>query len=665
MSEEEILYTDSAIRDRLVGVIQSRKETINTLTKLKPTSILTVNVNDSEFIDYYLSDPVRFRAEYKKAVFSILSEVYPDIEVELTFNALKIEFTTDETILLHDINPQDHENSPISFNCDIVAGDSWKTYTKSCKVVCPKCDNEYESRADFDKSLPSVFCSYAGCKKAKCDIKRETIITGYVQTIVIQEPIEEAKFNNSVSFEAKIYDSHVGSAFPGQKKLMTGIFHSRPGKDNENDIFIEITSMVDKVSTEPLLPTIAELEKYKSDSIKGGYCDKLIDSFAPTIYANQLYKDMKLAMMLQLVGGKKGAKRANINQILVGDPSMAKSVMLQYAKSVTQLSLYTSGKGSTSAGLTIGIVTLDSGRKVAMAGVLPICSGGFAMIDEFDKMTANDRSAIHEAMEQQTTSIAKAGIIMSLPTKTSILAAANPIGGKYDPESSLSDNLQLTATILSRFDLIWLIVDKVDENYDDLKANHILNDFFDEETNQEDVYLNVEQMTAYLNHARDLEPKINKDLIKEAKKLYHTLRRASKGNEGLAVGTRQLEGIMRLAYAHAKLMLRDEVTSEDLEIVTNLLKSSYKSLNVDLDKGESIQNQFVGKADSKEIAIHKVMRLCMNENDLFKSKEFIEKLIETGKFTKHEAQKVMSDLERANEIVMKGSGVWKKSVEVL
>jgi len=659
---EETTYTDSAMRDRLQAVIEGNKEIFNTISRLNKNSIVYVNVNDPDYIDYYLSDSMKFRQEYLKAVHSILSQVYPDIDAPTTFKDIRIEFTTDDTILLHDINPVDHENSPISFNCEIIAGDTWKTYIKKAMFVCPKCDSSHEGKADFDKSLPTILCSYeSGCKKAKCVIDKTTMVTGYVQTLVIQESLEEARHNNPVSFEAKIYDGHVGTAFPGQKKKMTGIFHSRIGKDNENDIFIEITSMMDIESTEPLLPSKEDLEKYYTSSKLPDHCTKLVDSFAPTIYSNQLYKDMKLSILLQLVGGKKGKKRADINQILVGDPSMAKSVMLQFAKSITQKSLYTSGKGSTSAGLTIGIVTLDSGRKVAMAGVLPICSGGFAMIDEFDKISSNDRSAIHEAMEQQTTSIAKAGIIMSLPTKTSILAAANPIGGKYDQEESLADNLNLTATILSRFDLIWLIVDRVDENFDDLKANHIINDFIDEDENETDVYLDVNELTAYLNHARGLTPTISEELRTEAKKLYHSLRKASKSNDGLAVGTRQLEGIMRLAYAHAKLMLKDKVDSDDLKVVTGLLKSAYKSLNVDLDKGESIQDQLVNKKDSKMMAVHKTWRLCEDENGVVKSKEFVDRLIETGMFDKSHAQGVLAKMEKECEIKMEGGGKWKKT----
>ena len=661
MSNEQTTYTESAMKDAIVGVIESDPLNFKTIRQLKPNSKISVNVSDSPFVDYYLSDSTKFRAEYRNAIYTILGQIYPDLEIDVTFKDIVINFTASKTILLHDINPTDHENSPISFNCDIIAGDSWKTYIKTAKGVCPKCSRTHEFKADFDKSLPSVLCNNRGCKFCKIEIDKKTIITGYVQTLVIQEPLEEAKFNNPVTFEAKIYDSDVGEAFPGQKKKMTGIFHSRIGKENENEIFLEITSMEDKEIVTTLMPSNEERIEYQKASKITGFCDKLIESFAPSVYANQQYKDMKLSILLQLVGGKKGNKRADINQILVGDPSMAKSVMLQFANKITQKSLYTSGKGSTSAGLTIGIVTLDSGRKVAMAGVLPLCSGGFAMIDEFDKMSPNDRSAIHEAMEQQTTSIAKAGIIMSLPTKTSILAAANPIGGKYDEDSSLSDNLHLTATILSRFDLIWLIVDKVDETYDELKADHIINDFFDEELNVRDTYLDIEHLTAYLNYARGLEPEVSEELRVEAKRLYRTLRNAAKESTGLAVGTRQLEGIMRLTYAHAKLMLKDKAGVSDLRIVTKLLKSAYKSLHVDLDNGETMHDQFVTKADSKEAAIHKTWRLCEDSEGLVKGTEYIAALTETKKFTRAEAGGVLAHMSKESEIYTPKGGYWKKS----
>lgn len=658
---ENTVYTDSGMRDRLVSILQNDSELFKTIESLKPNSKILIDVSDKKYIDYFLSNAEQFRTEIRKAIYSLLGEIYPDLHIESTFEPLKVEFTTSTTILLHDINPENHENTPIAFNCEIIAGDSWKTYIKSAKGVCPKCHKTYNVKADFDKSITDILCESVGCKFSKVPIDKKTIVTGYVQTLVIQEPLEEAKHNNPVNFEAKIYDKDVGNAFPGQKKHMTGIFHSKIGKENEHDIFIEITSMNDMESDEILMPTDEEINKYKADSKNDDYCSKLIGSFAPTIYSNKLYEDIKLSILLQLVGGKIGVKRSDSNQLLVGDPSMAKSVLLQFAKSVTQKSLYTSGKGSTSAGLTIGIVTLDSGRKVAMAGVLPICNNGFAMIDEFDKMSQNDRSSIHEAMEQQTTSIAKAGIIMTLPTKTSILAAANPIGGKYDEESSIVDNINLPATILSRFDLIWLIVDKVDETYDELKADHILNDFMDEDLNSKDIYLDVPHLTAYLNYARTLTPKISESFRGKVKLLYRNLRTSSKSSKGLAIGTRQLEGIMRLTYAHAKLMLKDEVDDEDLRVVTSLLKSAYKTLNLDLDKGESPEDKMVSASDSKEVIIRKSIRLCENENGFFTGKEFKNKLVESGRFSSEEANIIFLQLQNKCEIFNQEGNLWKRS----
>jgi len=348
MSEQtsKVTYTDSAMKDAIVKVIETDKNIFKTIKHLNQNSKLTVNVSKPEYVDYYLTNSTQFREQYRQAVYTILTQIYPDIETSATFKDLAILFTVDATILLHDINPTDHENSPITFNCDVIAGDSWKTYIKKAKGVCPRCHRDYEFKADFDKSLPNMICDNRGCKFCKIDIDKKTIITGYVQTLVIQEPLDESKFNNPVIFEAKIYDSDVGSAFPGQKKKVTGIFHSRIGKDNENDIFIEITAMEDTETVDPISLTQEKLENCIKDSKLTGYCDKLISSFAPSIYSNQQYKDMKLAILLQLVGGKKGNKRADINQILVGDPSMAKSVMLKFAESITGLLNLDSSNGS-------------------------------------------------------------------------------------------------------------------------------------------------------------------------------------------------------------------------------------------------------------------------------------------------------------------------------
>ena len=171
-----------------------------------------------------------------------------------------------------------------------------------------------------------------------------------------------------------------------------------------------------------VLPTPDEIVKLRKESQEPDFIKKLIDSYAPDIYG---YDDIKLSCLLQLVGGVASKKRADINLLLVGDPSMAKSELLKYGHEITLNSIYTNGRGSSSAGLTIGMVKLSDGRMVAQAGVLPLCSGGFAYIDEFDKMNKLDRSAMHEAMEQQTVSIAS-GYFTNITSEDSNISCSKP-----------------------------------------------------------------------------------------------------------------------------------------------------------------------------------------------------------------------------------------------
>ena len=219
-------------------------------------------------------------------------------------------------------------------------------------------------------------------------------------------------------------------------------------------MIIDVSYIEDLDDVKLVKPTDSELKKLKEDSKEPDFINNVVRSYAPHIYG---YSQIKKSLLLQLAGGVNGKRRGDINVLLVGDPSMAKSELLKFGKKITQTSIYTSGKGTSSAGLTIGMVKLSDGTMIAQAGVLPLCSGGFAFIDEFDKMNKLDRSSMHEAMEQQTVSRAVAGTNLTLPAKTSILAAANPKFGKYDPAESLGENINVPPALLSRFDLIWLI----------------------------------------------------------------------------------------------------------------------------------------------------------------------------------------------------------------
>merc|ERR1712212_1156572 len=209
---------------------------------------------------------------------------------------------------------------------------------------------------------------------------------------------------------------------------------------------------------------------------ESNFYEKLASSIAPEIYGHD---DIKKALLLLLVGGvdrnPSGMKiRGNVNICLMGDPGVAKSQLLSYMDRLAPRSQYTTGRGSSGVGLTAVVMRAPlTGEMTLEGGALVLADQGICCIDEFDKMADGDRTAIHEVMEQQTISIAKAGIMTSLNARVSILAAANPAYGRYNPKKSIEHNIQLPAALLSRFDLLWLIQDKPEREMDLRLAKHI------------------------------------------------------------------------------------------------------------------------------------------------------------------------------------------------
>jgi replicative DNA helicase Mcm len=480
------------------------------------------------------------------------------------------------------------------------------------------------------------------------------MITDDVQTILMQEPMEKSKHSSPTIFVGKLVGNLCRTSYVGQKKEITGLFRSDVDlKKNEHDVFIDVLSVRDLNDVKPLLPTDDEEKKLINDSKKDGFVEKVVNSFAPMIYG---YNDIKLSILLQLVGGVKTQKRGDINMFLIGDPSMAKSELLKFASGLVQKSVYTSGRGSSAAGLTIGIVKMSDGRNIAQAGVLPMCDGGLACIDEFDKMNIDDRSAMHEAMEQQTVSIAKAGISMTLPSRTSVLAAANPKYGMYDNDNSLKDNINIPTPLLSRFDLIWLIQDKVHMTSDRLKANHILDSFDNDMT--DDCYMTQELMIKYINLAKTLKPKLTEEAKKTLLDIYEAMRKASSKSE-MPVGTRQLEATVRLAMAYAKLHFREEVNSDDINKIKYLIEKTYESFGSSISSG-GVQSQIF--QDSKSIKEHEVLSVwngCKNIEGKVKLRDFEKALLENG-MSKEKAEALISRWENNNAIKLNSDGTYTR-----
>jgi len=386
--------------------------------------------------------------------------------------------------------------------------------------------------------------------------------------------------------------------------------------------------------------------------------EKVAASIAPSIYGST---DIKKAITCLLFGGSKkvlpdGMRlRGDINVLLLGDPGTAKSQLLKFVEKVAPVAVYTSGKGSSAAGLTASVQREASSREFYLeGGAMVLADGGVVCIDEFDKMRDEDRVAIHEAMEQQTISIAKAGITTVLNCRTAVLAAANPVWGRYDDMKSPGENIDFQTTILSRFDMIFIVKDERDETRDRTIAKHVINIHMDQvgdgSSGESTGEIDLPRLKRYIAFCKArCAPRLTAEAAEKLSSHFVAIRkqvaqveRDHDERSTIAITVRQLEAIIRISEAIAKVTLSPQATEEHVEEAIRLFRFS----TMNAVEGANIEGMTRGELQEEVQRLERELRRRLPIGWSTSYAKLRMEFVDHQKYTMHALQRALDILER-------------------
>jgi len=538
----------------------------------------------------------------------------------------------------------------------------------NAKFECPSCGTVIAVLQIEKKFREPTRCS-CGRKGSFRLISKEMVDT---QRLVIEESPEslsggeQPKRINTFVKEDLVEPRMEEKTTPGSRVKVIGVLKEVPvpnpsgGLSTRFDLAVEVNNII------PLEETFEELDITEEDekqimelSQDPKVFDKLAHSITPSVWG---YEEIKKSLVLQLFGGVQkihtdGQKsRGDIHILLIGDPGVAKSVTLTFMANISPKGRYVVGKSASGAGLTATVVRDEYLRGWSLeAGAMVLANKGLVCIDELEKMDPHDRSAMHEAMEQQSVTISKANVQASLRAETSVLAAANPKFGRFDPYQSIAQQIDLPPTLINRFDVIFTLRDIPDKNKDEKIALHVLSEHQEQGKN---MLVSKELFQKYVAYAKQrVKPKISQEAGDEIKKFYVELRNRPVSSEAsvrpIPISARQLQALIRMAEASAKMRLDLQVTREDAKEAIELMKYylmqvgyDYESKTFDIDR---VSSRISSSQRNKVFTVRDIITELTSRLGELVPREEIEKELE-GKLTKDEINDAILEL-RKNSII--------------
>lgn len=440
--------------------------------------------------------------------------------------------------------------------------------------VCPRC--ERKTRMDL--------------------VKERSSFIDYQRLQLAENPEGAAAQPQAVDVD--VAGDAVGTAQPGDRVRLTGILRTqqqRAGVQNLPDFkyYLECLSIqMEETSFAEVRIDEEDERQIRELAARPNVCDVVGRSISPSVYGHERVKQ---AIALQLFGGVRKAmpdgtpRRGDVHVLLVGDPGIAKSVLLRYAVKVAPRGIYTSGQGTTKAGLTAAAVKDDfsDGRWMLEAGALVLADTGMAAVDELDKMSETDRSGLHEAMEQQSVSIAKAGITATLRSRCALLGAANPKKGRFDAYLPIAEQINMPPSLLSRFDLIFVLQDVASQEADAKLSRHIIGNHRQRLSESNVDVIPPELLRKWVKMGRDINPSLT-DAAEEAIHAFYLGMRAGAHKDGapLPITPRQEEAVIRLAEGAARMRLSETVSADDVRVAMTLMDSCLRDVAYDAETGQ-------------------------------------------------------------------------------